>query len=214
MPNWCDNELRIEGKKEDVDAFLAFVKGEEDGEEVVFDFNKLIPMPAELNVDYTSQSKVAYAAKYGSDEDVAGVLEWTWVKEKSVSTRDELLAMLERDEPQSLSLADRQKQNVERHGHGDWHHWRVENWGTKWNASDSVIDDESEYQGDKEVMIRFDTAWSPPIPVIKIAAERFPTLRFTLTYFECGCAFHGRFVCDGGEVEDDLVAEYYGSRGG
>ena len=65
-----------------------------------------------------------------------------------------------------------------------------------------------------EVVFHFDTAWSPPTPVIKNAAERFPALTFELRYFECGDCFNGLFCCSGGAVVTDKSGEYFGSRGG
>jgi hypothetical protein len=43
MPNFCENELVITG--EGVQACLEFIKGEEHGQETVFDFNKVVPYP-------------------------------------------------------------------------------------------------------------------------------------------------------------------------
>ena len=54
-----------------------------------------------------------------------------------------------------------------------------------------------------EIVFHFDTAWSPPTPIIKNAAERFPALTFELRYFECGCCFNGLFRLSRGEVESD-----------
>ena len=65
-----------------------------------------------------------------------------------------------------------------------------------------------------EVVFHFDTEWSPPVPVIKNAAERFPALRFQLQYFECVCEFEGLFCCSRGKVEPDESDEYVGDRGG
>ena len=62
------------------------------------------------------------------------------------------------------------------------------------------------YGGTVEVGFHFDTAWSPPTPVIAKAAERFPALTFDLRYFECGYCFNGLFRCNGGEIEEDKAA--------
>jgi len=49
----------------------------------------------------------------------------------------------------------------------NWYDWNIFNWGTKWNAYGIHI--ESEWDGDDccEMEIHFDTAWSPPFPVIE-----------------------------------------------
>ena len=54
----------------------------------------------------------------------------------------------------------------------DWYGWRVENWGTKWNAVDAEIIDDG---------VMFDTAWSAPLPVIKKLSELFPKIKLNVT---------------------------------
>ena len=39
MPNWCRNTIVVSGKSEDLDFF----------EKIKFDFEKILPTPAELN---------------------------------------------------------------------------------------------------------------------------------------------------------------------
>ena len=62
----------------------------------------------------------------------------------------------------------------------NWYAWNVDNWGTKWDASVSeVVRD-----GDNEWRVTFDTAWSPPYPVVVSAAEQHPSLHFFLEWEE------------------------------
>jgi len=66
--------------------------------------------------------------------------------------------------------------------------WCCENWGTKWNACYvSILDDGR----GNSVCFGFDTAWSPPIPVVEKLASMYPTLEFELKYEEGGCGFAG-----------------------
>jgi len=62
----------------------------------------------------------------------------------------------------NLGLAEREK-----YGADNWFDWSVNNWGTKWNAygEEGRIDDE---------VVKFDTAWSHPLPVIKALSRKFP----------------------------------------
>jgi hypothetical protein len=92
--------------------------------------------------------------------------------------------------------------------------WCVENWGTKWNACRVQIGQRSEWDREVSQDLHFETAWSPPEPVIKRAAEMFPDLTLTLRYFECGCAYNGMLRCEGGEVTFDESGPYFGNRGG
>lgn len=68
----------------------------------------------------------------------------------------------------------------------DWYSWRVENWGTKWEGYDG------RFSYDRTAF-SFETAWSPPIPVIKKLAE-LTGGTFVLQYIEEGCDFCGRYV--------------------
>jgi hypothetical protein len=70
---------------------------------------------------------------------------------------------------------------------GEWDYdWCVKNWGTKWDVGDgSGIN----IVADHELVVYFDSAWSPPIA----AYERLQDLGFAVhaTYYEPGMAFCG-----------------------
>jgi hypothetical protein len=105
-----------------------------------------------------------------------------------------------------------------------WYYWRLQHWGTKWQPDSFQVDcmEMSEgrlvaiptWNSEAKVMVTFDTAWSPPLPVVLAMSKKFPTLEFELRYFEGGCCFNGLFVCEGGEVKVDKVGDYFGNRGG
>jgi hypothetical protein len=59
--------------------------------------------------------------------------------------------------------------------------WCIEHWGTPLDIEplDYILDDEYE---SPDVSMIFDTFWAPPIPAIKILSQRFPALKFVLTY--------------------------------
>jgi len=70
---------------------------------------------------------------------------------------------------------------------GEWNYdWSVANWGTKWDVGDGAG---IQTWDDHELVVYFDSAWSPPIE----AYERLLDLGFTVyaTYYEPGCAFAG-----------------------
>ena len=96
--------------------------------------------------------------------------------------------------------------------------WCIKNWGTKWNACHlDAYDPNPEdlgYKDEGELLFKFDTAWSPPIPVIKKMGKEFPNLKLTLLYFETGCAFNGILRIENGKITEDQCSKYYGHRGG
>ena len=69
----------------------------------------------------------------------------------------------------------------------DWFTWRMETWGTKLNAKEPALTRTST----TTMQARFDTAWSPPIPVITTLSGKFPRLNFQLKYQEEGLDFSG-----------------------
>lgn len=80
------------------------------------------------------------------------------------------------------------------YGTADWYDWCVANWGTKWGAYDV------DYDG--KACIRFDSAWSPPIPAIRTISEMFPTATFELAFAEGGSCFYGSQTIQNGVVVD------------
>jgi hypothetical protein len=93
----------------------------------------------------------------------------------------------------------------------DWYDWNVQNWGTKWDVN-ADVELQDEYFDDEDegavAIIRFDTAWSPPIEFIQKVAPMFPTLTFELRFWEGGMGFAGRWEQQGDEV---LIDTSYGT---
>jgi len=88
--------------------------------------------------------------------------------------------------------------------------WCIAHWGTKWGLYDiEVVSDEVGV-----VDYTFQTAWSPPLPVIVAMGEQFPDLKFTLCYYEGGGGFQGALIVEGGQVVKDKNRPYDGDRGG
>ena len=61
-----------------------------------------------------------------------------------------------------------------------WYKWNCDNWGTKWNAMNEDMQFDEKY-GD-EVSYKFDTAWSPPAPILKKLKFKFPELNILWFY--------------------------------
>ena len=66
MPNWCQNEVSIFGDEKEIKKFIKYIKSDESD----FDFNKIYPMPKELE-NTTSGSE-----DMQSDEQKANSKEW------------------------------------------------------------------------------------------------------------------------------------------
>ena len=55
-----------------------------------------------------------------------------------------------------------------------WYDWNCEHWGTKWNSFDGHMEFDELYG--EELKYTFDTAWSPPAPILMALKEKFPDL--------------------------------------
>ena len=64
--------------------------------------------------------------------------------------------------------------------------WCVENWGTKWDASDQ----ENEL-GDEQLNLNFETAWSPPEGIHAKIKEMLPSCTIIWFYREDGVQISG-----------------------
>lgn len=87
--------------------------------------------------------------------------------------------------------------------------WCIQRWGTKWNSSGAVID-----RRDRSVLISFQTAWSPPIPVIDALSRLFPELSLKLNYWEQGAGYKGVHHVKESLVLEQWEGSYKGNRGG
>lgn len=63
--------------------------------------------------------------------------------------------------------------NIKRYGERDWYDWSIKNWGTKWNAGDTVVYSD---------VIEFQTAWSTPIPVFVELSKRLKNVEINVDY--------------------------------
>ena len=101
------------------------------------------------------------------------------------------------------SCAKADKDGTRLHGMKDGYNsggyeWCVRNWGTKWNAGNA-----ENIKCSLGTLFIFETAWGPPIGVVREMAIRFPALSFELHYFERGMGRAG--VWSRGEVEEDGI---------
>lgn len=149
MPNWTTNYLACH--EDDLRKIVN-----ENGD---VDFSLVMPMPEELCLTEGSVSSYALQAYRGENTDkLAEMLsrapfayEDATCKEgefKKASTLGEL-----------EELGARYAENIARYSAATWYGWCCDNWGTKWNACDTEIDEVGQWR-----IIRFDTAWSQPSP--------------------------------------------------
>ena len=87
--------------------------------------------------------------------------------------------------------------------------WCVKNWGTKWGCYDVIVSKEK-----GSLHYYFQSAWSPPEPVVVAMSKQHPLLKFSLKYWESGVGYRGVLVVKKGKILKEECYEYRGSRGG
>jgi hypothetical protein len=90
-----------------------------------------------------------------------------------------------------------------------WLAWRIENWGTKWNAVSPTVSG-TPHSG--ELRYRFQTAWTPPVEWLQFVAGVYPALRFELSYRAELGDVRGVLRLEGGRVVEDRCRAIFGSR--
>ena len=220
MPNWCNNKLTIRGTSGVLECLEA-IKGEpnEDGP-VYIDFQRIVPMPAIL--DQTESGSNADMGRVLFGDDVLGeeMLSYSWARGAGITDLGGLRSHIREKYPEAEEAGKRAIHAKQKTGCYDWYEWRVgtmENlfkdghWGTKWNVCYAFLDDGPT---DTRANLAFDTAWSPPIPVIIQLSKQFPKLAFTLKYWEGGCGFRGILRVKAGNVQKNETYNYSGGRKG
>lgn len=109
--------------------------------------------------------------------------------------------LLDTDSPASEEAAAR---NLEKYGYKDWWEWKIENWGTKWDAGPLQLD-VTEFEGKSVISVFFDSAWSPPVVIVQKLYEKYRGrgVKVRLEYYEPGCKFLGVSKGEGGDFSDE-----------
>ena len=165
MPNWCSNRVTISGDEEVIKEFRKVMEGpDHHGEDSIFSFNQLIPMPPEL-INTTSPPTVKETQSecdaYNAIQDNKNI----GVTAVTQATVDAL---------------------KEKYGACDWYSWTSNFWGTKWQPTEIELDANTDY-----LVYSFDTAWGPPEGIWAAIQEQFPKLHISWFYDEPGMEFSG-----------------------
>jgi hypothetical protein len=73
----------------------------------------------------------------------------------------------------------------------DWWHWRIANWGVKWDLGKGKYNEEAEVQNGS-FSVGFESPWSPPVEAYKKLVEM--GFKIEAYYFEGGIGFCGSFI--------------------
>lgn len=168
MPNHVLNRLDI--KANNIDEIHKAIMGTEEDDEgkvALIDFNRIVPMPEELEITEGSLGSTAYSLLMGKSDDMFVDIE---------EQRKRFMKMDKEEMRTECNHAINYIDNEKKHGHRSWYSWCNANWGTKWNAYSH------DYERSTDNVLFFETAWAPPVPVIQKLSEMFPEATFLLAF--------------------------------
>lgn len=180
MPNWVKNI--ITAKAETINKIK-----EKYFENDVLSFQKVIPMPEDLNIKSSGRGELGlmylYMEKHKgiSKEIINKVYRSLNCFNKDIYKEKRFeIAVKEyeenKDKPnyiKSIELAKKYISNYKKYGHAEWYEWRVDNWGTKWDASRVCYDENT---------IVFETAWSSPANILVEMSKGLENDEFELQF--------------------------------
>lgn len=255
MPNWAYNEIYAR-TREDFEKLKECVLNNDE-----MDFNRIIPMPHELDdipADHRDIDRFAYLI--GDGDPVDRIMVCDYIKSKypqvvftsngqpvtvkldgtltedaldtsndhvffSMAIVDQIIAKSQNIDKKQIAEMDARalkspkspinngltwKQTGAKalnalitYGTTNWYDWATSNWGTKWNAGETLINEES-------MSIYFQTAWSPVDELIgKLSAKTGLSLYMEYSE-EQFSAFAGEVVYVNGQLVDSTEEEHDG----
>lgn len=204
MPNHVENIISVDGDIRQIRDMLEKLRVD-DGELGTIDFNKIIPMPKELNIE--AGSRTDKGLKAYKDFISVFTLMATQNMDKldaiPIESENAFRSKYAKDvKDDEWELGRQAWNNIRLHGYASWYEWCIANWGTKWNAYH--CGEYSEFN--KGDTVSFQTAWGAPHPVLQQIAKMYPEITFTHRWADEDLGSNcGERIYENGE----LVQNYY-----
>lgn len=169
------NRLLFSGKAERIAELFENIKSDKDGIGTL-DFNKLIPMPEELNIECGSIADRGFAhykdfvSSYALSKGITGI-DYLNIPEESEEHYLKYFINIPKEE---WELGKKAYRNQMKYGARDWYHWAIQNWGLKWSAYGFKAPEAREPN-----KIIFDTPDYAPHKIIWMIAEKYPDVEIT-----------------------------------
>jgi hypothetical protein len=210
MPNHVTTRCIVTGPAEQIIRFREQMihlepqtnyKGELMDPVIIFDFNRIIPMPqvvknaeSSTTAEFGAELLLLRSERQYAFSRRQTTIPPTWMdsilKETGAAADDRLdvvAAAYLKLHPDWEEAGRKRLTAIAETGYGSWYDWAVAHWDTKWGAYSfaEVSSDPDRYE------FTFDTAWRFSFPVFTALASSFPTLAFDCTCFDEGHNFAG-----------------------
>ena len=167
MANYYQSSLTLRGERETMEKIFDSIKDEESKR--VIDFDKVIPMPEELNIESNSacdtiivllmrQARFLFFGPYSPEVKDAQERYEKWPEEHKQKYEE---------------MAKKYLMNIAKYDYPNWYSWHIAKWGTKWNSIEGYGTQRRE--GDT---IYFETANGFCEPVIEALSKQYPDVEF------------------------------------
>lgn len=206
MPNYVKNIIKFKNK-DDFDLVSKKYINITKNNEKYFDFNKVIPMPKELDVTSSSSGKLALEylqdpLNYIESNKNRGVLleiikkyNDETIKLNNKLSNNNIKSLLNKYSKEiseefrnfDLELGKIYLNNIQKYEYPTWYEWSNANWETKWNSCETNINE-------SELYIAFETAWSVPEPILLKLIDNDKNLIFDFYYADEGQCFYGKTI--------------------
>ena len=217
MPNWTRNMLLVGNERKMVELVKAHCPIDKETGTPEMDLNTIRKMPEELQIEYGSRSHDGLRllfTKLNPEVDYYGEEKDKLLPDDYISLQSEMSGHCWSDDLRPLSKEELQRlqskyketltavenlgkqcvDNAKKYGAMNWYEWSIQNWGSKWNATDTVIDGSS---------MTFDTAWDPAVPAMVEMSRQHPTMPMALLFAdEQTGAKVGYLLMKGGKIDD------------
>ena len=172
MANDFRNRLTLRGERETLEKVFDSIRTKgvfKDGSDRVFDFNKVIPMPEELDIESNTDAEmiVLLYMRQARFTLIVGPcdprLEDAWKRYQ---------AMDEERREKNEKLARQYLANIAKYEYPNWYSFHIGRWGTKWNAYGANV-----REGDTLI---YETANNYPKSVVEELSRKWPDVEFDL----------------------------------
>lgn len=205
IPNNVINIVEFHGDAQQLETMLNAIKNDEYGFGSV-DFNKIIPMPESLNISAGSATDKALTLykEFVEVFTLGGTMNMDRLSDIPLRSEEVFLKQRQDISREDWELGKAAWNNLREYGASTWYSWRINNWGTKWNAYSCGM----EFCEGDCAKVFFETAWSAPHPILEKLSETYPDIGIEHEWADEDIGVNcGRFSYANGERTEEYFPE-------
>lgn len=174
MPNWCFNEISIDCSEEEAKRIMEEIKGSNGN----VDYNKIIPMPITIP-NYTVSESFLFEclAAFCTIQEVpwprVDMIQDPFVRTMYTEYINKKYVVSRQPHDIMYLIGQLVYYNLTTNGYLIWYDWSNNNWGVKWNATNSEV-----WQDKGKLFIVFDSPWWTPVRVLEQLSKKHPEVEF------------------------------------